>query len=56
MLATPPGTFLEILEFNVDPVVSADVATTARITFTDLDRAWAVHMRRGVAEVSEVVA
>lgn len=55
VLATPPGTYLKLLEFNVDPVGSADVHAVARMIFTDLDQSWAIHVRRGVVEVTEVV-
>lgn len=55
VLASPPGTYLKLLEFIVDPVASADVNAVARVSFSDLDRSWTVHVRRGVIEVTEVV-
>lgn len=55
VLGTPPGTFLEFLVYHVDPVASAEVEAVASVTFTDLDRSWAIHVRRGVAEVTEAV-
>lgn len=55
VLATPPGTYLQLLEFSVDPVASAQVNAVARVTFSDLQRSWAVHVRRGVAEVTDAV-
>jgi alkyl sulfatase BDS1-like metallo-beta-lactamase superfamily hydrolase len=55
VLATPPGTYLQLLEFFVDPVASAQVNAVARVTFSDLQRSWAVHVRRGVAEVTDAV-
>ena len=55
VLSTPPGTYLELLEFYVDPVASTGVNAVARITFSDLERSWAVHVRRGVAEVTDAV-
>lgn len=55
VLGTPAGTFLQFLVFNVDPVKSAEVQAVARVTFTDLEQSWAIHVRRGVAEVTEAV-
>lgn len=55
ILATPPGTYLKLLESNIDPALSADVERVARVTFNDLDRSWSLHVRRGVAEVSDVM-
>jgi len=36
-------------------VKSADLEKVVKVTFTDLDRSWSLHIRRGVAEVSEDV-
>ena len=55
ILSTPPGTYLKILETYIDPALSADVARVAKVTFSDLNRSWSLHVRRGVAEVSSVV-
>lgn len=55
VLASPSGTYLKLLEFNVNPVGSAEVEAVARMTFTDLDESWAIHARRGVVEVTDVV-
>lgn len=55
ILATPPGTFLKLLESYVDPDKSASVNEVAKVTFTDLDRSWALYVRRGIAEVTETV-
>ena len=55
ILSTPPGTYLKILETNIDPKLSADVERVAKVTFSDLNRSWSLHVRRGVAEVSAVV-
>ncbi|CUH41243.1 MULTISPECIES: alkyl sulfatase dimerization domain-containing protein [Ruegeria] len=53
VMKTPPGTYLKLLEFNVDPVNSANVEAIAKFTFTDVGESWAVHVRRGVVEVNE---
>jgi alkyl sulfatase BDS1-like metallo-beta-lactamase superfamily hydrolase len=55
VLATPPGTYLKFLEAQIDPEKSKDLESIVQITFADLDRSWALHIRRGVAEVAEVV-
>jgi len=53
VLATPPGTYLKLLEAQIDPAKSADLEKVVKVTFTDLDRSWGLHVRRGVAEVTE---
>jgi alkyl sulfatase BDS1-like metallo-beta-lactamase superfamily hydrolase len=55
MLEMPPGTSLKLLESQIDPAKSAKLQSVVKVTFTDLDRSWALNVRRGVAEVSEVV-
>jgi len=54
VLATPPGTYLKLLETQIDPERSKDL-DIVQITFADLNRSWALHVRRGVAEVTEFV-
>ena len=55
VLATPPGTYLKLLEGQIDPEKSAQVQKVVKVTFTDLNRSWSVHVRRGVVEVTERV-
>ena len=55
VLATPPGTYLKFLEAQIDPEKSKDLQSIVQINFADLNKSWALHIRRGVAEVSEVV-
>jgi alkyl sulfatase BDS1-like metallo-beta-lactamase superfamily hydrolase len=55
VLATPPGTYLKFLEAQIDPEKSKDLESIVQITFADLDKSWVLHVRRGVAEVTEVV-
>ncbi|MEM1314731.1 MAG: alkyl sulfatase dimerization domain-containing protein [Pseudomonadota bacterium] len=55
VLASPSGTYLKLLEFNLDPDRSAEVQAVARLTFKDLGQSWAIHVRRGVAEVSQAI-
>ena len=53
VLATPPGTYLKLLETKIDPAKAARVEKVAKVTFTDLGLSWALIVRRGVAEVTE---
>lgn len=55
ILASAPGTTLKLLEINIDPEKSANVDRVVTVTFTDLKKSWALHVRRGVAEVNENV-
>jgi alkyl sulfatase BDS1-like metallo-beta-lactamase superfamily hydrolase len=55
LLATPPGTHLKLMEAQIDPKKSAGLEKTVKVTFTDLKKSWAVQVRRGVAEVTEVM-
>jgi alkyl sulfatase BDS1-like metallo-beta-lactamase superfamily hydrolase len=55
VLATPPGTYLKFLEAQIDPEKSKDLESIVQIIFSDLGQSWALHVRRGVAEVTEVV-
>jgi len=55
VLSTPPGTYLKFLEVQIDPEKSEDLQSIVQITFANLDKSWALHVRRGVAEVTEVV-
>jgi alkyl sulfatase BDS1-like metallo-beta-lactamase superfamily hydrolase len=45
VLATPPGTFVKLLETQVDPEKSAEVMKSIKITFSDLNQSW--HGRAG---------
>lgn len=54
VLNAPPGTYVKLLEVLVDPEASNDIDTSFSIEFSDLERAWTVHIRRGVVEVAEV--
>ena len=55
ILATPPGTYLKFLEAQIDPQASKDLESIVQITFADSNKSWALHVRRGVAEVTEFV-
>jgi alkyl sulfatase BDS1-like metallo-beta-lactamase superfamily hydrolase len=53
VLATPPGTYLKLLEAQIDPAKSADLEKMVKVTFTDIDQSWSLQVRRGVVEVTE---
>jgi len=55
ILAADPLATLKMLEINIDPLKSADVNRIIEIKLTDQKNSWALHVRRGVAEVSENV-
>jgi alkyl sulfatase BDS1-like metallo-beta-lactamase superfamily hydrolase len=55
VLATPPGTYLKLLEVQIDPEKSAGLEKVVKVTFTDLNRSWGLQVRHGVAEVTENV-
>jgi alkyl sulfatase BDS1-like metallo-beta-lactamase superfamily hydrolase len=55
ILASALGTTLKLLEINIDPQKSANVDRVVAVTFTDLKKSWALHVRRGVVEVNESV-
>jgi alkyl sulfatase BDS1-like metallo-beta-lactamase superfamily hydrolase len=54
-LASDPLATLKMLEINIDPIKSAEVNRIIEIKLIDVDGSWAIHVRRGVAEVSDVV-
>lgn len=53
IVALPPGTFLEGLAYNIDPVQAADLVVTASIEFTDIDRSYTLAIRHGAVEYLE---
>jgi len=55
ILAGDPLATLKMLEINIDPIKSAEVSRIVEIKLTDQKKSWALHVRRGVAEVSENV-
>ncbi len=55
ILASDPLATLKMLEINIDPIKSAKVSRIVEIKLTDQAKSWALHVRRGVAEVSEIV-
>ncbi len=55
IMAADPLATLQTLEINIDPIKSADVNRIIEIKLTDQKNSWALHVRRGVAEVSENV-
>jgi alkyl sulfatase BDS1-like metallo-beta-lactamase superfamily hydrolase len=43
------------MEAQIDPKKSASLEKTVKVTFTDLKKSWAIHVRRGVAEVTQAM-
>jgi alkyl sulfatase BDS1-like metallo-beta-lactamase superfamily hydrolase len=55
ILAADPIDTLKMLEIHIDPIKSADIDRVVEIKLNDQERSWALHVRRGVAEVNENV-
>ncbi|PQJ27275.1 alkyl sulfatase dimerization domain-containing protein [Rubritalea profundi] len=55
ILAADPLQTLKMLEINIDPIKSVKVNRIVEIKLTDKKASYAVHVRRGVAEVSATV-
>lgn len=55
ILAADPLATIKLLEINIDPLKSAEVSRIIEIRLTDKKKSWALHVRRGVAEVTESV-
>ncbi len=55
VLKTPPGTYLKLLETQIDPSKSKTLESVIKISFTDSKKSWALHVRKGVAEVTDVL-
>ena len=55
ILAADPLQTLKLLEVSIDPIKSAEVNRIVEIKLTDKKASYAVHVRRGVAEVSATV-
>jgi alkyl sulfatase BDS1-like metallo-beta-lactamase superfamily hydrolase len=55
ILRSPPGYSIELLESRIDPEASASIDQVVKVTFSDHDKSWALHVRRGVAEVSDFI-
>lgn len=53
VLNTKPGTIVKLLENMLDPQKSCDVEKSLKITFTELDKVFALAVRKGVAEFLE---
>ena len=58
VMAETPEESIELLEFKIDPYQSADISKVVSISFTDkgIEKSWAIHIRKGVAEVKEYKA
>jgi alkyl sulfatase BDS1-like metallo-beta-lactamase superfamily hydrolase len=55
ILASDPIDTLKMLETHIDPIKSADIDRIVEIKLIDQNQSWALHVRRGVAEINENV-
>jgi alkyl sulfatase BDS1-like metallo-beta-lactamase superfamily hydrolase len=53
IMASPAGTSVKALEIKLDPAKVADVEKNVVVNFSDLDKSWTVHVRRGALEITE---
>ncbi len=53
IMAGPAGNSVKALEFQLDPNKVSDVEKVVAVTFTDLDKSWSIHIRKGAIEVTE---
>jgi alkyl sulfatase BDS1-like metallo-beta-lactamase superfamily hydrolase len=53
IMASPAGSSVKALETQLDANELADVEANIVVTFTDLDKSWTLHLRRGVVQVTE---
>jgi alkyl sulfatase BDS1-like metallo-beta-lactamase superfamily hydrolase len=53
IMASPAGSSVKALEIQLDANEVADVEENIVVTFTDLDKSWTIHLRRGVVQVTE---
>jgi len=53
VLNTKPGTIVKLLENMLDPQKGCDVEKSLKITFTELDKVFALAVRKGIAEFLE---
>jgi len=56
IMASEAGSSVKNLEIKLDPKKVADVNKVVTVTFTDLDKSWSIHIRKGAIEVTEGVA
>jgi alkyl sulfatase BDS1-like metallo-beta-lactamase superfamily hydrolase len=52
IMASPAGSSVKALEVQLDANEVADVEENIVVTFTDLDKSWTIHVRRGVVEIT----
>jgi alkyl sulfatase BDS1-like metallo-beta-lactamase superfamily hydrolase len=53
IMASAAGSSVKDLETQLDATEVADVEENIVVTFTDLNKSWTIHIRRGVVEVTE---
>ena len=50
IVQTPPGSFVKALRVRLNPAKSVGVDQRLSVTFADLDKCYALHVRNGIAE------
>lgn len=55
MARQPVGTYVKLLESQIDPEQNKDLQTSVGLRFTDKEKGWTIAIRRGVAEVTDGV-
>ena len=53
IMASEAGTSVKALEIKLDPNKVLDVEKVLAVNFTDLDKSWSIHIRKGAIEVTE---
>ena len=53
IMASPAGTSIKGLEVKLDTNKVSDLNAIVRVNFTDIDKAWDIHIRKGAIEVAE---
>jgi alkyl sulfatase BDS1-like metallo-beta-lactamase superfamily hydrolase len=53
IMASEAGSSVKALETQLDANEVADVEENIVVTFTDLNKSWTIHVRRGIVEVTE---
>jgi alkyl sulfatase BDS1-like metallo-beta-lactamase superfamily hydrolase len=53
IMASQPDISIKALEIQLDPNKVSDLEKVVAVTFTDLDKSWSIHIRKGAIEVTE---
>ena len=53
IMASEAGTSVRALAIQLDPNKVSDVEKVVAVNFSDLDKSWSIHIRKGAIEVTE---